>query len=103
MRATECRPRCMLVEEHGQLVGLLTLKDLLKRIIEIEHEEEEHEQRHSPYSELEDALEEVRLWLKRTFKHRGWFNTSGSSSSPIQLSSSSRPTSVIFDADEDDR
>lgn len=101
-------PRCVLVEEQGQLVGLLTLKDLLRHVIAAEHEEEvreEHGQSHM--HELEGALEEARLWLRRVLGNRGWLGfagsgTRGSRSRAIRLSQSSMSSTVVYDAEEDE-
>lgn len=91
-----CSPRCVLIEEHGNLVGILTLKDLLRQVIIEEHDEEEAEQRHSSINELEDALEEIRLWLRKVFRR----SSAADTSNPIRLSMS-MPT-IIFSADGDE-
>lgn len=57
------RPRVILVEQQGQLRGLITIKDILKEIIA--HEQfEEDPSRNLLDAELEESLEEVTEWFK---------------------------------------
>jgi chloride channel 3/4/5 len=83
-------PRVIFVEDHGLLVGLITVKDLLKQNMLHEHQAKADES--SRINELEDVLEEGRLWvqgfLDRFWKRRKPVSTSGS------------PT-VVFDAARD--
>ena len=55
----------VLVEEHGLLVGLLTIKDLLKEIIILE--KAEHDEERAGLNDLELVLEEARSWLQDIF------------------------------------
>ena len=61
-RPLHCRPRVILVEQHGRLRGLITIKDILKEIIAQEALEQAHGASYD--AELEESLEEVHEWLK---------------------------------------
>jgi chloride channel 3/4/5 len=52
----------ILVEQHGRLRGLITIKDILKEIIAQEALEQAHGASYD--AELEESLEEVHEWLK---------------------------------------
>jgi hypothetical protein len=83
-------PRVIFVEDHGLLVGLITVKDLLKQHMLHEHQTKADES--SRINELEDVLEEGRLWalgfLDRFWKRR----------KPV---STPRSPTVVFDAARD--
>ena len=68
------RPRVVLVEEHGKLVGLVTVKDVL-RFIATEHSENSWSERARLDGLLEEAwistasvLDNVLSWIRRTFR-----------------------------------
>jgi len=90
-------PRVIWVEEYGHLVGLLTIKDLLKEVII--HERREHAQETTVTSEeLLDVMEEARAWLENLFTGR--LSKSGHSSPLRNSKSGSRHgAQILFDAD----
>lgn len=73
------------MEEHGLLVGLVTVKDLLRESLFIEHQL--HKKERANINELEDVLEEARMWLHGLYK------------GIIQGSGSSHGRTVVFDAE----
>lgn len=91
------RPRVIWVEEYGHLVGLLTIKDLLKEVII--HERREHAQESTLTSEeLLDVMEEARAWLEDLFKGK-----KGRRSSPSRKHNNRSGAQVLFNADVDSR
>lgn len=81
------------VEEYGHLVGLLTIKDLLKEVII--HERREHAQEATVTSEeLLDVMEEARTWLENLFTGK-----SSGRASPLRRSGNRQGSQLIFDAD----
>jgi hypothetical protein len=62
-------PRVIFVEDHGLLVGLITIKDLLKQQHLHGHAAKAADS--SSINELEDVLEEARLWILGFFE-RVW-------------------------------
>lgn len=80
------------VEEYGHLVGLLTVKDLLKEVLI--HERREHAQEASVTSEeLLDVMEEARAWLENLFTGRNGKRT------PTPRHSHRQGAQLLFDAD----
>jgi hypothetical protein len=63
------RPRVILIQEYGQLVGLVTIKDILRYQLELEHEEASGGGPLGQYYDLEAVLEELRgianQWMYR--------------------------------------
>lgn len=55
----------ILVEQQGQLRGLITIKDILKEIIT--HEQEQSPKGSRLDAELEESLEEAQEWLQEKF------------------------------------
>ncbi|KAH8926900.1 hypothetical protein BT69DRAFT_1214570 [Atractiella rhizophila] len=55
-------PRVILVEQYGKLVGLITIKDILKHIDHLESTEADHVS--TPNDDLEATLDELVEWLK---------------------------------------
>ena len=55
-------PRVILVEQQGELRGLITIKDILKTIIA--HEQTEHPEGSFLDAELEETLEEATEWIR---------------------------------------
>lgn len=79
LSALSSSPRAILIEQYGQLAGLITVKDCLKYTLA-------HEAKHGEHSpgddELEQTLEEVTIWfgeVKSTI--RNWFLGNSRSSS----------------------
>jgi hypothetical protein len=58
-----CSPRVILVEQQGQLRGLITIKDILKEIITHEQFEDDPGGNFLD-AELEQSLEEASEWIK---------------------------------------
>lgn len=57
------RPRAILIEQYGQLVGLITVKDCLKYTLAHEASHEAGAASKSE-DELEQTLEDVALWIR---------------------------------------
>lgn len=81
-------PRVIMVEDHGLLVGLLSVKDMLRQ----HAAHAQHSQKDDSFgvNEFEDVLEEARAWLSQIID-RIW--------KPRQPPSSLRSPTVVFDAD----
>lgn len=84
-------PRLVLVEDQGELVGMLTIKDLLKEVIRAEMQEKAAR---TSLNELEDVLEEGRMWLQRLFVRPGDRSRRRRSRGPTDRNQ------VVFDLDE---
>ncbi|SCV71414.1 BQ2448_3002 [Microbotryum intermedium] len=61
-------PRAILIEREGQLAGLITVKDCLKVVLAHEAAHERTKDERSD-DELEQTLEEIKLWFGET---KGW-------------------------------
>jgi hypothetical protein len=106
---SQSRPRVILIQQYGQLVGLVTIKDILRYELEVEHEHAGAGAINGPLGpyNLEAVLEELRDSLTRmlsrlsaVFSGRG-----GGLRAGIALSSSSSHSrwpqeeeEVVFDA-----
>ena len=100
------RPRVILVEEQGQLRGLISIKDILKEIIA--HEQLEERSDKGLDAELDATLEEAYEWfqargqqISRLFglgKSRGVRLNGTDSEGGLPMSSTSAAREVIFDA-----
>ena len=87
----------ILVEQQGQLRGLITIKDILNEIIT--HEQEQSPKGSRLDAELEESLEEAQEWLQEKFslvKRR--FKSDIDRGDAAQHGSDSRGNSVLFDA-----
>lgn len=76
-----CSPRVILVEDHGTLVGLVTVKDVLK----FTHLHERHERRGTWWNderiqghEVEGILDDMWIWAGSVLDRvRGFFSRRG--------------------------
>lgn len=58
------RPRVILIERYGQLVGLITVKDCLKYTLAHEAKEKEDADGFGAGDELEQTLDELKAWFQ---------------------------------------
>jgi chloride channel 3/4/5 len=73
-RPSPCRPRVILVEDHGALVGLVTVKDVLRfTAIGKPDKEPSWDERGG----LDGMLEEVWTWAVRVLQRAIWWRQSG--------------------------
>ncbi|KAG9231934.1 chloride channel [Amylocarpus encephaloides] len=100
-------PRVILIEYHGKLTGLVTVKDCLKYQFKVEHSENPRDDRQiiEGQERLWGVLHRSALWVGDKIDHvsRGKIRLSGSQDELTStLRASGGPTSRMMDGDEDE-
>lgn len=101
-------PRVILIEYHGKLAGLVTVKDCLKYQFTVEHSENPRDDRHLVESQerLWGVIKKGAIWVSDKVNHvsRGRIHIGGNSQEALRSPPRGHtgPTSYMMDGTEDD-